>query len=66
MMRHLHAMYGLVKLPLSTSDEFETLDRMTRETLGEVAFRPRDDGTIEAQVMRKALVAVGEKRDRNG
>jgi len=58
MLRHLHAMYGLDKLPLATAADIAALDALVRATLGEIRIARAPRG-YRATLDRSALIAVG-------
>lgn len=60
MLRHLHSMYGLVKLSLTDPGDRGVLESLARRTLGEIRVEPAD-GHFEATLRRPALVAVGTR-----
>jgi SAM-dependent methyltransferase len=60
MLRHLHMMYGLVKLPITDAGGLAKLEALARDTMGQVRVETIGD-RFEATLMRHALVAVGVK-----
>ncbi|MCP5072284.1 MAG: class I SAM-dependent methyltransferase [Rhodobacteraceae bacterium] len=60
MLRHLHAMYGLVRIPLVTAGDQDLLEEMVRRTLGKIVIE-RSGQEFTATLSRRALVAVGTK-----
>ena len=61
MLRHLHEMYGLVKLPLETPAEFGRFQGIVTMTLGPVQTSQAESG-FQATLHRKALVGIGTKK----
>ena len=58
MLRHLHNMYDLSKLPLDTDADYDALEDLVTDTAGQIEFFAGPDG-VTARLMRAALVAVG-------
>ena len=60
LLRHLHSMYGLVKLSVADARGLAEIEALARGTLGEIRVEAKGD-RFEAAVARLALVAVGTK-----
>ena len=60
MLRHLHAMYDLAKLPLVTEADHDRLEAEARATMGPITYADRAGG-VRARLDRPALVATGRK-----
>jgi Methylase involved in ubiquinone/menaquinone biosynthesis len=58
MLQHLRMMYGLVRLTLESDADWDRLEALAADTLGEMTIRAVDRH-YEATLMRDALVAVG-------
>lgn len=60
MLRHLHNMYGLEKLPLAAPADYDALEERVESTLGPISLSRAGDGW-QACTGRMALVAVGTR-----
>jgi SAM-dependent methyltransferase len=60
LLRHLHAMYGLVKLSVADARGLAEIEALARGTMGEIRVGAKGD-RFEAALTRLALVAVGIK-----
>ena len=60
LLAHLHAMYGLSKLPLATPTDDIALEQMVERSLGPIVIGEEGD-SYTATAEREALVAVGTK-----